>query len=133
MGGGKTYFIDIDGTIVSYLTNEQLDAMITTTNPYSTTYSSSSTCVEQLLPGVKELWESFSKDDVIVITTARFERHRQFTEKIFSDNNLVYSHLIMELTNGPRILINDTPDIFYKKAIAINVRRNDGFYFKSKK
>jgi hypothetical protein len=122
--GGKTYFIDIDGTIVPYLTNEQLDNMIP--------IPINSTCTEQLLPGVKELWETFSNEDIIVMTTARHERHRQFTEKIFSQNNLVYSHLIMDLTNGPRILINDTPDIFYKKAIAVNVRRNDGFYFKQK-
>ena len=123
MGGkGKTYFIDIDGTIVPYLTNVELDNMI----PMNT-------CEEQLLPGVKELWGTFSNEDIIVMTTARCERHRQFTEKIFSDNNLVYSHLIMDLTNGPRILINDTPDMFYKKAIAVNVRRNGGFYFKQKK
>lgn len=116
---GKTYFIDVDGTIVPYLTYEQLDEMLNDTK------------TEQLLPGVKELWNTFQPDDRIIITTARYERHRQFTEAIFKENNLIYSVLLMDLPNGPRILINDTPDILYKKAIAVNVQRNAGFYFKN--
>ena len=35
----------------------------------------------------------------------------------------------MDLPCGPRYLINDTPDILFKKAIAINVKRDGGFFF----
>ena len=120
---GKTYFIDVDGTIVEYLTWEQLDAMALV-NPISTL------AAETLLPGVKELWSKITNEDSVVITTARHEKHRALTEKIFEDHSLRYDTILMDLPNGPRILINDTPDILIKKAIAINVERNHGFYFK---
>ena len=113
----KTYFIDIDGTIVKHLNNIQLDEILESEHK------------EELLPGVKTLWNTFHKNDKIIITTARKEKHRTFTELIFSKNELRYDALIMDLASGPRILINDTPSITYKKALAINVQRDKGFYF----
>lgn len=114
---GRTFFIDIDGTLVRHKHAEELDNMIE--SPVS----------EELLPGVKELWEHFEVDDCIVITTARRERHREFTEKIFEENNLRYDRILFEMETGPRIVINDTPNISIQKASAINVQRNGGFYF----
>lgn len=118
----KTYFIDIDGTIVKHLNNNQLDEILKKmTHNYQ--------FEEVLLPGVKRLWSTFHQDDKIVITTARKEKHRAFTELIFERNGLRYDNLIMDLASGPRILINDTPSILYEKAKAINVQRDKGFYF----
>lgn len=114
---GRTFFIDIDGTLVRHKHSEELDNMIT--NPV----------IEELLPGVIELWNHFDIDDCIVITTARRERHREFTEEIFRHYNLRYDKILFELETGPRIVINDTPNIAVQKASAINVRRNGGFYF----
>jgi len=114
---GRTFFIDIDGTLVRHKTAVELDNMIET--PIN----------EELLPGVLELWDHFEIDDCIVITTARRNRHRGITERIFKDNNLRYNMMLFELESGPRILINDTPNISVQKASAINVRRNGGFYF----
>lgn len=116
---GDTYFLDIDGTLVPHLTNEQIDLIM----------SNKIVIKEELLVGVKELWTKFKKNDVIIITTARRESHRELTTKIFTENNLRYDNLIMNLPSGQRVLINDSPDIFYKKAISINVKRNQGFYF----
>ena len=115
----KTYFIDVDGTIVKHVSNEDLDNILETNQLFE----------EILLPGVHQLWSQFQPEDKIIITTARRESHRVLTEKIFSSNNLRFDSMIMDLPSGPRILINDTPDSLYKKAIAINVKRNDGFYF----
>lgn len=120
---GKTYFIDVDGTIVGYLTNSLLDQILDMEARGFVLGS------ETLLPGVKHLWSTFESDDIIVITTARKESHRVYTERIFTENNLRYNVMLMDLANGPRILINDYKDILIPKAIAINVKRNDGFHF----
>lgn len=119
---GKTYFIDVDGTIAKYLTYEQLDMLARDLN-------NSLDVKEILLPGVKELWKTFKPDDKIIITTARYERHRAITAKLLNDNGLRYDMLLMDLPNGPRVLINDVPskNSKVKKAIAINVERNKGF------
>jgi hypothetical protein len=114
----KTYFIDVDGTLVTHLSNAELDE-----------YLDKPEHKEQLLVGVKQLWETFSDDDVIIITTARETRHKAMTEKIFEENNLRYNQMIVNLPSGPRIVINDTPDVMFKKAIGINIMRNGGFYF----
>jgi hypothetical protein len=121
-GDGKTYFIDIDGTIVIHLSNDEIDFIIEKHDNFS----------EILLPGVKELWKQFKSNDKIIITTARRERHRQMTKKIFHQNNLRYDILLMDLPSGERILINDSPDILFQKAIAVNVQRNVGFCFNNK-
>jgi hypothetical protein len=117
---GKTYFIDVDGTIVKHLSNDDLNKILNEEHKYK----------EELLPGVKELWKTFGEDDCIIITTAREElKHKAMTEKIFKENGLRYNQMIFNLPCGPRVVINDTPDIMFKKAIAINVMRNGGFYF----
>jgi hypothetical protein len=115
----KTYFIDVDGTIVKHISNDEIDRMIAQ-NQFD--------FEEILLPGIHELWKQFDRDDKIIITTARREAHRTLTEKIFKTNNLRFDVMLMDLPSGPRILINDTPNMLYKKAIAINVKRDTGFY-----
>lgn len=112
MQPGKTYFIDIDGTIVRHLDAHAV-----------------ANVKEELLPGVKEYWAMFDDRDFIVITTARPEVLREKTEAIFRDHGLRYNTIIMGLPYGPRILINDTPDVTMPKAYAINLKRNDGFFF----
>ncbi len=116
----KTIFCDIDGTIVYHKTIKDLDEIL----------ESDGQIVEELLPGVKELWECFD-DDVIIITTARDIKYKNMTENIFKLNNLRYDQILFNLGTGPRVLINDTPDIRVQKANAINVKRNGGFYFES--
>lgn len=112
----KTYFIDVDGTLVKHVSNDEIDKKILNNEEFQ----------EILLPGVHEMWNQIEKNDKIIITTARREEHRKITEKIFRSNNLRFDLMIMDLPSGIRILINDTPDLLNKKAIAINVKRDQG-------
>lgn len=111
----KTFFIDIDGTIVPYL-NGELDK-IAEIDGY----------VQELLPGVKEFFNSLKDNDVVIFTTGRRERHRKLTERTLKYNNIKYKHLLMELPSGQRYLVNDTTNMLYQKAIAINLLRDKGF------
>ena len=114
---GKTYFLDVDGTLVKHLNTVELDDML----------KEDAHKDEELLPGVLDLWQRIMPEDCVIVTTARNERHRKITENIFKRHNLRFDLMIMDLPWGPRILINDTPDIFWKKAVAINVKRDAGF------
>jgi uncharacterized HAD superfamily protein len=114
----RTFFIDIDGTIVKNLTNEELDIILT---HYKGEFR------EDLLPGVDNFFKSLKEDDTVIFTTARTEDHRQMTEEMLAYHDIKYTQLIMGLSCGERYLINDTPNVFYKKAIGINVLRDTGF------
>lgn len=111
----KTYFIDVDGTIVANKTDEELEVM--SKNPSE---------VQELLPNVKHFFLSLPDDDIVIITTARAEKFRELTENMLKFHSIKYSHCIMDLHCGQRILINDTVNMLYQKAIAINVMRDEG-------
>lgn len=112
----KTFFIDIDGTIVQYPEKGQLDR-ISEINGY----------VEELLPSAIDFFKSLKDNDVVIFTTGRREKHRELTERTLKYHNIKYKHLIMDLPWGERYLINDTPNMLYQKAIAINLLRDKGF------
>lgn len=102
-----TWFIDLDGTIFKH-----------------------NGCYEggdELLPGVKELWDTFSKDDAIIITSAREERFKDMTIKFLNDNGLRFDHIIFGLPRGERVVINDIKPQGLKTAVAWNVNRDKGF------
>jgi hypothetical protein len=101
-----TWFIDLDGTILKH-------------NGYLTGN-------DELLPGVKNLWELIPEEDFIIITTGRDEKYRESSLKILADNGLRYNHAIFGLPLGERIVLNDLkPNL--KTAIAWNVERDKGF------
>lgn len=102
-----TWFIDLDGTILNH-------------NGYLTGN-------DELLPGVKEMWNSIPEKDVIVIATGREEKYRESSLKILKDNGLRFNHAIFNLPLGERIVVNDTKPEGLKTAIAWNVERNKGF------
>jgi hypothetical protein len=111
----KTYFIDIDGTILPHLSADDLDAR------YKTTH------ISDILPGVHDYWNDVIKpDDVIVLTTARPGKYRHYTENSLRHHGLRYDYLLMDLANGPRVLINDTTSEETVKATGINVQRDGG-------
>ena len=111
----KTYFIDIDGTIVPNLTIEDLDEYIQIPN-----------YIQDLLPGVKNFFNSLHRNDVVIFTTARENKYKELTERTLNHHRIKYLQLIMDLPSGQRFLINDTMNVFYQKAVAINVLRNHG-------
>lgn len=113
---GKTYFMDIDGTIVENLSWEALEK-----------HNMDSNFIQMLLPGVEHFFISLKEEDIVIFTTARSEKFREMTERTLKFHNINYKLLIMDLTSGERYLINDTPNMLYHKSIAINVLRNQGF------
>jgi hypothetical protein len=118
---GTTYFIDIDGTLVHNKEEEDLEQLLLIDNENIES-------TEELLPNVLELWNNIKANDIIIITTARSEKYRTMTEKLFKKFGMRYDKLIMDLRTGPRVVINDTPDLSLKKAVAINVLRDQGFF-----
>lgn len=109
----KTIFCDIDGTIIKHVHR----------------FSEVGKHPAEILPGVKEKFDEWdSKGYKIILTTARKESARRLTEKQLSSIGLPWDYLIMGVTSGQRVLINDKlidsdPD----RAIAINVITSEGF------
>lgn len=107
----KTFFIDIDGTLIQHRDN---------IHEILTTYGS-------LVNGViKQLMEIRKMGHYIVLTTARPEGSRYYTEKELARLGIFYDQLIMGLPIGPRILINDSRSD-KQTAIGITIERDGGF------
>lgn len=104
----NVWFFDLDGTILEYnlIFSEGID---------------------RLLPGVKSLWSSFSKDDMIILVTARPSYLKEKTIEFLNENNIRFNHIIFDLPRGERILVNDTKPNGTKTALAWCVNRNNGF------
>ena len=109
----KTIICDIDGTILKHL---HRFSDIIETKP-------------KLLPGVIDKinqWDS--QGHKIIFMTARKESAREMTEKHLKSLGLCWDQLVMGVTSGTRILINDKltnkdPD----RAVSINVITDNGF------
>src|SRR5882724_5612839 len=101
----KTWFIDLDGTVVVH--NPGL------ANP------------DRLLPGVKEFWaKAIRQEDRVILTTARNAQYEAATRAFLVAEDLRFDQLITGLPTGERIIINDKKPSGLHTAIAINVLRN---------
>lgn len=104
---GHTWFIDLDGTVLRH--NGYLQGQ------------------DELLPGVKELWDEIPADDVIVITTGRDESYRESTLEFLTAQGLRFDHAIFGLPFGERIVVNDPKPEGLVTALAWSVQRDRGF------
>lgn len=109
----KTIFCDIDGTIIKHVhrfSHVGLDPAIS-------------------LPGVIEKFNEWdSKGHKIILTTARKESARSVTEKQLNEIGLCWDQLIMGVSSGERILINDKYlQNDNDRAKSINVVTDSGF------
>jgi hypothetical protein len=102
----KTWLFDMDGTLVKH-------------NGYKN-------AGEELLPGVEDFFSKISKDDRIVILTARSLEYKEITEKFLKENNIRFDHIIYDLPIGERILFNDKKPSGLKTAYAYNLDRDTG-------
>lgn len=103
----KTWIFDLDGTLVKH-------------NGYKLGG-------EELLPGVKDFFaKKISKNDKIVILTARESKYKMDTEKFLRDNDIRFDYIIYDLPVGERILINDRKPSGLKTAYAYNLERDSG-------
>ena len=109
----KTIFCDIDGTLVKHA---HRFSDLKDTEPI-------------LLPGVREKFNQWdSQGHKIILCTARKESARKMTESHLRMLGLCWDTLIMGVTSGQRVLINDKLNIAHTdRAIGINVITNEGF------
>jgi hypothetical protein len=107
----KTIFVDIDGTIVKH----HGDLSLILLSPF------------KVLDGVYEKFlEWREKDYAVIVTTARPEGLRTFTEKQLTDNGLFFDQLVMGLPVGERVVINDNKPDGETTARGICIQRNGG-------
>jgi NDP-sugar pyrophosphorylase family protein len=109
----KTIFCDIDGTIVKHAHK----------------FSHIGVEESEILPGVIDKFNEWdSKGHTIILTTARKESSRAMTEMQLSKLGLCWDYLLMGVTSGERILINDKlKNKDRDRSVAINVITDQGF------
>lgn len=109
----KTIFCDIDGTILNHL---HKFSVITDSN-------------QSLLEGVVEKFNEWdSHGHKIILCTARKESARKMTEDSLKRLGICWDVLLMGLTSGVRVLINDKiNDNIQDRAIGVNLITNSGF------
>ena len=122
----KTWFIDLDGTVLEHRTNKEIDDMVD---------NQPGAKEEKFLPNALNFFRQLPKRDIIILTTARLKRHITHTLKFLDDNYFPYDEYIFGLGSGQRILLNDikpaevTPNKRdMKTAFAVNLDR-DKFNF----
>ena len=109
----KTIFCDIDGTIIKHV--------------HRFSYVGFEPAIA--LSGVVEKFNEWdSRGHKIILTTARKESARMLTEKQLTELGLCWDQLIMGVTSGARILINDKHlESDSDRAIALNIVTDQGF------
>ncbi len=109
----KTIFCDIDGTILVHL--HKISQVLQHEG--------------ELLAGVRDKFDEWdSKGHHIVLTTARKESARAHTVKQLQDAGIIYDQLIMGVTSGVRVLINDKKlPQDADRARSVNVITNQGW------
>lgn len=101
----KTWIFDLDGTIVKH-NGYKIDGKDT------------------LLKGCKEFFEKISKDDMVLIVTAREAKYKEETEEFLRENNIRYNFIIYDAPKGERIIINDQKPNGLNCSVAINTKRD---------
>jgi len=122
----KTWFIDIDGTIVKHLYNDSIDSAIEKEGEKSHLME---TPIKQSI----NFLNSIPLNDIIVLTTARDSKHKDHTLKMLEHFNIKYDRILFDLCSGPRYVINDAKPVGVvgnkkpiQTAFAINVERDVG-------
>ena len=123
---GKTWFFDLDGTLLKSTSNEKLDQLMSK-------YGKSSHRQEEVLSSSKQFLKNIPKSDQVVLTTARANRHKEHTIKVLEYVGIKYDQIIFDIAAGARILVNDIKpkgavknNHEIKTAFAINLKRNEG-------
>ena len=108
----KTIFCDIDGTLVNHcgdITHNILNEPV---------------ILENVIESIKQ-WDKLNYK--IILVTGRKESYRKQTEIQLQSLGIAYDQLIMGITNGDRVLINDRKkNSLRDTAYAINITRNEG-------
>jgi NDP-sugar pyrophosphorylase family protein len=110
----KTYFFDIDGVLFEHDAGN---------HSKEEKYSYPLTPIQDNIDILKSL-RKLGAD--IILVTARPKKELASLENCLKNNEVPYSRIIMGLSGGPRILVNDLKPSspFSPTAIAINIERN---------
>ena len=98
----KTFFIDIDGTILKQYPFTDIENCQTTEDMESIT--------EPFDVAIRRINEWFSEGHHVVFTTARPESFREFTVEQLAFCGVQYSQLVMGIGRSTRVLINNLSD-----------------------
>ena len=79
---------------------------------------------DELLTGVKEVFDKIPQKDMIIVLTARHECEKASLDAFMQEYGLRYDHVIFDVPFGERILINDDKPSGLKMAHAINKKRD---------
>jgi hypothetical protein len=106
-----TYFVDLDGTLVTN-TSQYISPNIGEGTP--------------LLSNIKFLQDKYKNGKCkIIITTSRPEKFREITESELNKWDIPFDNLIMGLPHAKRYLINDfSPSNPFPTSVSINIERN---------
>lgn len=111
MTNSKTWFVDIDGTLIKHGGN--LSNMIL--NP------------PELIDGtLQKLQEWNLNGDTIILTTGRPESCREVTEKQLRNLGIFYDRLLMSIGVGLRVVVNDEKPGGLITAKAVCLKRDEG-------
>ena len=102
----KTWFIDLDGTIVMH-------------NGYKNGN-------DTIIPKSEDFIKNIPETDMIIIVTSREEKTREKTIDFLNRHNIRFDTIIFGLPVGERIIINDSKPSGMKTAYAVNTIRNRG-------
>jgi hypothetical protein len=118
----KTIFLDIDGCLLihSGTLTGIWDAAQDKINSRDTFYS------HFARENVKKLSEWERKGHTIILVTGRKECMREDTENQLRECGIFYDRLIMGITGGQRVIINDMKPTGEPTALAFNLERNQG-------
>jgi choline kinase len=110
-----TIFFDLDGTLVEHDASESLGSG----NYGKLKFLSVST--------VLELNRLYAAGNKIILATARLESSRHLLESELNEKGVMYDQLIMGISGGARILVNDTKPSLpgFLTAWGINTSRNE--------
>jgi len=107
----KTIFCDIDGTLCKH--HEDI------VKQHSQEL--------ELLPDTLEVLKEWEKKGYrFILVTGRKESHRKELEQQLKNAGIFWDALIMGLSNGPRVMINDMKEGGEQRAMGVNVLRNLG-------
>ena len=81
----------------------------------------------QLLPETIEVLKQWEKSGHrVILVTGRKKSHRKQLERQLRKAGIFWDELIMGLSNGPRVIINDVKEGGEDRALGYNVARNLG-------
>lgn len=102
---GKTWILDLDGTIVKH-NGYKIDGKDT------------------LLEGAAVFFKQIAEEDKVIFLTSRSKELAELTEKFLALHGIRYDAILYEMPYGERILVNDRKPSGLDMAIAVNTERD---------